>query len=102
MEKYGPETYGDLFACVYDDWYGEDGNVALTIMGNHDVVAEKILSLAEDGPVLELGVGSGRLALPIAERGLDVTGVDASEAMLNLLRAKPNSEAVTLLSLIHI
>ena len=97
MEKYGPETYGDLFACVYDDWYGEDGNVALTIMGNPDVVAEKILSLAEDGPVLELGVGSGRLALPIAERGLDVTGVDASEAMLNLLRAKPNSEAVTLI-----
>ena len=97
MEKYGPETYGDLFACVYDEWYGDDGNVALTIMGNPDVVAEKILSLAEGGPVLELGVGSGRLALPIAKRGLDVTGVDASEAMLDLLRAKPDSETVTLI-----
>lgn len=97
MEKYGPETYGDLFACVYDEWYGDDGNVALTIMGNPEVVAEKILSLAEDGPVLELGIGSGRLALPIAKRGLDVTGVDASEAMLDLLRAKPGSEAVTLI-----
>ena len=47
--------------------------------------------------MLEAGIGSGRLALPIAKRGLDVTGVDASEAMLDLLRAKPGSEAVTLI-----
>ena len=97
MEKYGPETYGDLFACVYDDWYGDDGNVAVSIMGNPDVVAEKIFSLADGGSVLELGVGSGRLALPIAKKGLDVTGVDASDAMLDLLRAKPGSEAIRII-----
>jgi SAM-dependent methyltransferase len=46
------------------------------------------------GRVLELGVGTGRLALPLAARGLDVHGVDSSPAMLARLRAKPGGEAV--------
>ena len=44
------------------------------------------------GPVLELGIGTGRLALPLAERGLEVHGIDASPAMVERLRAKPGGD----------
>jgi SAM-dependent methyltransferase len=44
--------------------------------------------------VLELGVGTGRLALPLAARGLEVHGIDSSPAMLARLRAKPGGEVV--------
>ena len=50
--------------------------------------------LAGAGPVLELGVGTGRLALPLAAAGVEVHGLDASEAMLARLRAKPGGDAV--------
>lgn len=46
------------------------------------------------GRILELGVGTGRLALPLAARGLNVHGIDSSPAMLARLRAKPGGEAV--------
>ena len=48
------------------------------------------LDLAREygGPVLELGCGTGRIALPLARQGIDVTGMDASRAMLEVLRAK--------------
>ncbi len=88
---YRPSTYGDSFADVYDDWYGgrePDPETAPAV----DLLAE----VAGDGPVLELGVGTGRLALPLAERGLAVTGLDASEAMLERLSAKPGAQRVTL------
>jgi SAM-dependent methyltransferase len=51
---------------------------------------------AGGGPVLELGVGTGRLALPLAERGLDVTGLDDSPEMLDRLRAKPGADRLVL------
>ena len=81
MEGYGRSSYGDAFADVYDDWYGDVSDVATTVV----LVAE----LAAPGRrVLELGVGTGRLAVPMAELGLDVHGVDASAAMLDHLRAR--------------
>ncbi|MBG0569377.1 class I SAM-dependent methyltransferase, partial [Actinoplanes aureus] len=40
----------------------------------------------EDAPVLELGIGSGRLALPLARRGIPVSGIDASPQMIAVLR----------------
>lgn len=88
MEGYRPSTYGDRFADVYDDWYHDVSDVAATV--------ERIAGLAteRDGRVLELGAGSGRLALPLAARGLEVWAVDASAAMLARLRAKPGSERV--------
>jgi SAM-dependent methyltransferase len=46
------------------------------------------LAIASCGPVLELGVGTGRVLLPIAERGIPVTGLDSSPRMLQQLRAK--------------
>jgi SAM-dependent methyltransferase len=86
MEGYGPATYGDRIADVYDAFYEE------TLDTDHAV--ETLAELAGPGPVLELAIGTGRLALPLAGRGLQVHGVDASERMVEKLRAKPGGEAV--------
>jgi SAM-dependent methyltransferase len=74
-----PSTYGDRIADVYDDWYGDATDVEGTVA-----------TVARFGSrVLELGIGTGRLALPMIEAGLEVHGVDASPAMVERLRAKP-------------
>jgi SAM-dependent methyltransferase len=87
VDGYGPSTYGDRFADVYDDWYEDVSDVAATV--------ERIAALAgPHGRVLELGAGSGRLAVPLAGRGLEVWAVDASPAMLDRLRARPGAGAV--------
>src|SRR5262249_9657665 len=46
------------------------------------------------GAVVELGIGTGRIALPLAARGIRVHGIDLSEAMVARLRAKPGGEAI--------
>jgi SAM-dependent methyltransferase len=86
MERYGPETYGDRVADLYDDWYQGLLNTAESV--------ELLAELAGAGPVLELGVGTGRLAIPLAERGLEVHGLESSSEMLARLRAKPGGERV--------
>jgi predicted TPR repeat methyltransferase len=87
-EEYTSATYGDRIAAIYDERYlesfREDTAEAVTFLG----------SLADDGPVLELGIGTGRVALPLAASGLDVHGIDASEAMAAKLREKPGGEAI--------
>lgn len=88
MRGYEAWSYGDAFADVYDDWYADVSDVVATTT----VLAE--LALAAGGPVLELGVGSGRLAVPLANRGLTVWGLDASTAMLERLRARPGGDQV--------
>jgi len=55
-----------------------------------DFLAEQ----ARGGPVLELGIGTGRVALPLSERGLAVQGIDESEPMVAQLRAKPGADAI--------
>jgi ubiquinone/menaquinone biosynthesis C-methylase UbiE len=60
VEGYEDETYGEAFADVYDEWYGELGDLHTTV--------EALAELARDGKVLELGVGTGRIAVPLAER----------------------------------
>jgi SAM-dependent methyltransferase len=84
-----PASYGDAFADVYDDWYGVDGDAETA------AAVDRLADLSGGGPVLELGVGTGRLAIPLAARGLDVWGLDASRAMLERLRAKSGGERVT-------
>jgi hypothetical protein len=74
-------AYGDAFADVYDDWYRELGQPA-------DVVDALARLVPETGSLIELGVGTGRLALPLMAAGWDVVGVDSSPAMLDGLRAK--------------
>src|SRR5215472_11020203 len=54
-----------------------------------DPVVSFLADLAGSGPVLELGIGTGRIALPLSQRGIPVHGIDLSEAMIAQLRAKP-------------
>ncbi len=81
MEGYQQSSYGDRIADIYDELYGGVFDVEATV----SLLAE----LAREGPVLELAIGTGRVALPLAERGVEVHGVDISEAMVAKLRAKP-------------
>src|SRR5437762_1371190 len=57
-------------------------------------VVDFLAELAGDGAALELGVGTGRIALPLAQRGIRVHGIDLSEAMVARLRAKPGAEGI--------
>jgi SAM-dependent methyltransferase len=80
-----PAFYGDRWADVYDEHHGWLDPAA---------AVEFLAGLAGDGPVLELAIGTGRVALPLAGRGVAVEGVDASEAMVARLRAKPGGDAI--------
>jgi SAM-dependent methyltransferase len=80
---YDPERYGRTWAEIYDDI------AMITPLSPVDAVADVIAELAGGGQVLELAIGTGRLALPIAARGVEIHGVDASAAMVDRMRAKP-------------
>jgi SAM-dependent methyltransferase len=77
--------FGERVAKDYDE-RSQDSPVAPVV----DVLAD----LAGDGAALELAIGTGRIALPLAERGIRVAGIDNSEAMLSRLRAKPGAERI--------
>ncbi|WP_406078341.1 class I SAM-dependent methyltransferase [Micromonospora sp. NBC_00858] len=79
-----PGLFGRLWAAGYDDGPNPDPTSAVDFLAD----------LADDGPVLELAIGTGRIALPLAERGLTMHGVEASEEMLAKLRAKPGGEHI--------
>ena len=81
MEGFVSATYGDRIVSVYDSWYGDEPDTAGTV--------EALARMAGSGPVLELGIGTGRVAVPLVERGIDVRGIEASEAMVRRLREKP-------------
>src|SRR5438270_4953447 len=55
---------------------------------------EFLAALAGSGPALELGIGTGRIALPLAERGIRVHGIDLSPDMVERLRAKPGGREI--------
>jgi SAM-dependent methyltransferase len=57
-------------------------------------VVDFLAGLAGDGPALELGIGTGRIALPLSQRGVRVHGIDLSEAMVAKLRDKPGADAI--------
>jgi SAM-dependent methyltransferase len=86
MTGYDPTAYGARIADDYDRLY--DG------MLDTDAAVDCLAQLAGEGPVLELGVGTGRLALPLAERGLSVHGVESSPAMIDQLRSRPGGAAI--------
>jgi SAM-dependent methyltransferase len=89
VKDYDLATYGDRVAARYDELYAG--------MAPGPAVAA-LAELAKGGRVLELGIGTGRIALPLAARGLDVSGIDASEAMVARLRAKPGGSEVRVFS----
>lgn len=84
MPEYRYEMYGQRIAGIYDEWYAEFDQDMVDLLGE----------LAGGGRALELGIGTGRVALPLQESGLEVHGIDASEAMLARLRAKPGGERI--------
>ncbi len=59
-----------------------------------DPVVNYLADLAGPGPALELGIGTGRIALPLSQRGIRVHGIDLSPAMVARLRTKPGGDAV--------
>lgn len=88
MQGYGTKTFGDLNAERYDAQC-EDVMEAET----RDSV-QTLAELAAGGRVLELAIGTGRVALPLAARGLSVHGIEASAAMVAKLRQKPGGNAI--------
>lgn len=88
--SWGAAEYGDQWAAVYDRTH-------MRSQAETDEAVEALARLARGGRVLELGIGTGRLALPLAARGLEVHGIDASEAMVAHLRAKPGGDAIPVL-----
>jgi SAM-dependent methyltransferase len=97
MEGYQRSSYGDGFAEVYDEWYTglDDVDAAATVVAD---LAFRSAGDRRTPRVLELGVGTGRLALPIAARDVEVTGVDTSAAMLDRLRARDSDGRVALIA----
>jgi SAM-dependent methyltransferase len=85
-EGYDAATYGDRMADFYDE--------LPTHPADADVAARFLADMAEGGPALELGIGTGRVALPLAEHGVAVSGIDASAAMVARLRAKPGGAEI--------
>jgi SAM-dependent methyltransferase len=79
-------SYGEAWAKRYDEIHPDVDESAIDFL--------ELISLPSRR-VLELAVGTGRVAIPLARRGVEVTGVDISEAMLERMRAKPGGEAVS-------
>ncbi|MDP9388008.1 MAG: class I SAM-dependent methyltransferase [Actinomycetota bacterium] len=87
MTDFDPTAYGASgIADEYDDLYAGHWET--------EAAVERLAELSAGGPVLELGIGTGRLALPLLERGIEVHGVDASADMVAKLRAKPGGERI--------
>jgi SAM-dependent methyltransferase len=63
--------------------------------GDEEQTAEFLAALAPDGPALEFAIGTGRIALPLAARGVRVDGIELSEHMVERLREKEGSDAIT-------
>jgi SAM-dependent methyltransferase len=85
-----PEDYfGEPVAERFDERYAHQADPAVV-----DPIVDFLVELAGDGAALELGIGTGRIALPLAQRGVRVHGIDLSEAMVARLRAKPGAEQI--------
>jgi len=83
------DYFGEEVAARYDET-SDDMFEAAVVEATTDFLAE----LAGGGMALELGIGTGRIALPLAERGVAVSGIDLSEAMVARMRAKPGGDRI--------
>ena len=81
--------FGERVAAQYDDGSADMFDPAVV-----EPTVDFLVDLAGDGPVLELGIGTGRIALPLSKRGVQVHGIDLSEAMVARLREKPGGDEV--------
>ena len=86
MDDYEPiASFGDDTAESYD---------ALSRRGDEEATVALLEELAGEGPALELAIGTGRIAVPLAARGVRVDGIDLSQAMVDRLRAKPGGDQI--------
>ena len=83
------DYFGEEVAARYDASSAEMFDPAVV-----DPAVDFLAGLAGDGPALEFGIGTGRIALPLAARGVTVRGIELSEAMTAQLRAKPGADAI--------
>jgi len=83
------DYFGEDVAARYDDPDDEMSQAAAI-----DPVVDFIAELAGGGAALELGIGTGRIALPLSQRGVRVHGIDLSDAMVARLQVKPGAEEI--------
>jgi SAM-dependent methyltransferase len=83
------DHFGEAVAARFDERYAHQADPAVV-----DAIVAFLVDLAGAGAALELGIGTGRIALLLAQRGVSVHGIDLSEAMVARLRAKPGAEQV--------
>jgi SAM-dependent methyltransferase len=81
--------FGAEIAARYDASTGEEFEPAVV-----GATVDFLASIARDGAALELGIGTGRIALPLARRGVTVHGIDLSQEMVARLREKPGGDAI--------
>ena len=81
--------FDERVAARYDESEAEMSDPAVV-----EPVVEFLVELAGSGRALELGIGTGRIALPLAQRGVPVHGIDLSKAMVARLRAKPGGQNI--------
>ena len=88
MKGYGPESFGEYNADDYDLSFQNPSQEE-----TQETVAV-LAELADGGSILELAIGTGRVALPLAARGLSVRGIEASPRMVQKLREKPGGDTI--------
>ena len=82
--------FGEDVAAKYDESSNSMFDPAVV-----DPTVDFLAELAGDGRALELGIGTGRIAVPLVGRGVEVHGIDLSRAMIKRLQAKPGGEGIT-------
>ncbi|MGD1933203.1 MAG: class I SAM-dependent methyltransferase [Candidatus Phaeomarinobacter sp.] len=85
MKDFGPETFGELNAEGYDMFHDP---------GTTEISVERIAEVAGSGRILELAIGTGRIALPLLHKGFDVAGIEGSPLMVDKLREKPGGDQI--------
>lgn len=86
MKNYQPVmSFGEDTAAIYDE---------ISVRGDETATVAFLHQLARGGPALELAIGSGRIALPLAAEGMKVDGIDFSRAMVARLREKPGGDNI--------
>jgi SAM-dependent methyltransferase len=83
-----PKEVVDLLGARGDDSGGDQSGIV-------EAMVTALAELAGRGPVLELAVGSGRIALPLARRGIRVDGIDNSTAMVDKMRERPGGDEIS-------
>ena len=81
--------FDERVAAKYDDSRAEMFDAEIV-----DPVIDFLVGIAGSGRALELGIGTGRIALPLAQRGVPVHGIELSKAMVARLRAKPRGQDI--------